>query len=138
MSIATGRERELHSREGESHTTTALSSNVSPSNGDKEPAFTQASKFDGGSTWITLPDERTFLPNSNIVTIIFLVDIGKLGGGEPSYTVLHTSENKIAAGKHPFLGTATGLLSGAITDDTEEKCEVGFPSMIVAGLGRYL
>ncbi len=115
---------------------------------NEHPDFNKEFDFDGGFMWMALSDERTFLPNNNEITM--LVDSGatehfvddqlipELKEKMLNYTVLSTPKKIRAAGKHILLGTVTGILIGSITDKTGKKHEVGFPSVIVSGLGRHL
>lgn len=54
------------------------------------------------------------------------------------YTVLNTPKEIVTAGQQLLLGTATDLLPGVIICNTGTKHDVGFPMLIVPGLGRNL
>ena len=97
--------------------------------------------------WMVLSDGRTFLPTNSKITMS--VDSGaskhfvddeqvlELKEKMLNYTVLNMLKKYERPGsRHSWV--PPNILFGFITDKAGDKHEVGFPSMVVSSLGRYL
>ena len=128
------KQRAPRPQEGSSHTTATLNSNTElKAGGENDPDLNKELNFDGGFMWMALSDGRSVSPTNSKITMLVdsgatehFVDelISELTEKMLNCTVLNTPKNIRAAGKQALLGTATGILSGVITDKAGDKHEV--------------
>ena len=121
-------------QEGSSHTTTTLNSNTElKDGGENDPDLNKELNVEGGFMRMALSGGRSFPPTNSKITMLVdsgatehFVDelISELTEKMLNCTVLNTPKNIRAAGKQALLGTATGILSGVITDKAGDKHEV--------------
>ena len=130
------------------YTATVLSAAAPPPADTGDPVFKVEGGFDGGFMWMASTGARTFAPSNSTMTMLvdsgatehFLDDelIPGLKQLMQDYNLLEEPKKIVTAGNQVLLGTATGILPCVITDQNGSTHQVGFPSLIVSGLGRHL
>ena len=127
------KQRALRPQEGSSDTTATLNSNTELKAGEEnDPDLNKELNFDGGFMWMALSDGRSVSPTNSKITM--LVDSGTTENFVDDELISERKEKMLnhivlntkirAAGKQAQLGTATGILSGVITDKAGDKHEV--------------